>query len=152
MFKYRDMKEFQFRSPSETELRILQRLLELPFYGCTQLLQQLHGLRVKRLDQDGSLQLEVTSEARTPYNGLAVEARCPDFGTLYQTDPHINLLLHLRHGKMWMLEIYRDDSLPIKAEPDGRRTKRAIPRLSEAFGTGLVWGSTESNVSRRYGF
>ena len=115
------MKEYQFRSPSETELRILSRLLELPFYGRAQLVQQLHGLRVKRIDRDGSLQLEVTSEARTPYNGLAVEARCPDSGTLCQTDPHINLLLHLRDGKMWMLEIYRDDSLPIKAEPDPKR-------------------------------
>jgi hypothetical protein len=119
------MKDLHFRSPCENEPRILSRLLELPFRGRAELLQQLDGLRVKRIDQDGSLQLEVTSKAQAPYDGLAVEARCPDSDTRDQTDPHINLLLHLREGKMWMLEIYRDDSLPIKAEPD--------PELFELF-------------------
>ena len=115
------MKEPRFRSPTEKERRILSKLLELPFRGRAELAQQLDGLRVKGIDQDGSLQLEVTSEARTPYNGVAVEARCPDSDTRDQTDPHINLFLHLRDGKMWMLEICGDDSLPIKAEPDPER-------------------------------
>lgn len=113
------MKEEEFRQSTEREQKVLAKLLELPFEGCTELRQQLDGLRVKRIDENGSLNFEVTSETRAPYErGLAVEATCPDVDSQNLSDPKIHLLLHLREGKMWMLEIYKDDSSRVKRDPD----------------------------------
>ena len=48
------MKEQRFRSPSKNERQILAKLLELPFRGRAELVQQMEGLRVKQIDEDGS--------------------------------------------------------------------------------------------------
>lgn len=113
------MKEEEFRQPTEWEQKVLTKLLELPFQGCNELRQQLDGLHVKQIDENGSLNFEVASESRTPYErGLAVEATCSDVDNQNLSDSKIHLLLHLRDGKMWMLEIYKDDSSPVKGDPD----------------------------------
>ena len=113
------MKENQFRPIIEKEKQVLLKMLDIDFTGRDILRQQLEGLLVKIMDDDGSLSFQVESNSVAPITtAVAVEARCPDLDSKEMNDPHINLLLHVVDGKMKQLEIYRDDSKPILREPD----------------------------------
>ena len=49
-----------YRSPSATEWALLKKLLEKSFPGRDELLGQLDGLLIKRIDQEGSLSLKIS--------------------------------------------------------------------------------------------
>jgi tetratricopeptide (TPR) repeat protein len=92
----------------------------------------LEGLLAKTIDEEGSLLLKVQSDSRTPQRcQVPVEARCPDTDTRSEPDPHLNLLLHVVEGKLFELEIYKDDSSPILGDAAVNEAFRLRPALSE---------------------
>ena len=114
-----NMKDNEFRPLTDKELLILKKLSEVNFKGHDQLFEQIQGLSAKTLDKNGSIRLHVQSSSIIPVNqGVLVEARCPDSDTTSESEPHINILLHVNVGKITMLEIYKDDSTDIKGEID----------------------------------
>lgn len=111
------MKDDEFRPLSGNENRILERLFEVKFMGRDALAQQLTGLLAKPLDENGSLALRSTTpRAADVKGGAIVEASYPvkDCGEAYPIVVHI--ILHVKKGRLSILEIYRDDSLRV-AEP-----------------------------------
>jgi hypothetical protein len=108
------MIETEFRPITDSERSIFLKLLELDFPGRDELKAQLEGLLAKTIDEDGSLMLKVQSDSRAPQKcRVPVEARCPDSDTRSEGDPHVQLLLHVVEGKLFELEIYKEDSSPI---------------------------------------
>jgi len=110
-----------FRPISDEERMMLIRLFELNFPGSKELTQQLDGLRAKTIDGQGSVQFEVADVATpSPVSGIVAEARCPDLDTQGEAGAHVNVLLHVAHGKLSILEIYKDDSSKILKRPNPR--------------------------------
>ncbi|MGN6664929.1 MAG: DUF6984 family protein [Solirubrobacterales bacterium] len=102
-----------FRSPSDAESAVLQRLLSEHFSGRDALLDQLPTLRVRQIDEQGSLKLKViapTSRAEDSFR-VPVEAELPDLDGMA-----IHLSLHVVNGVMDELEIYREDSGLVKRQ------------------------------------
>jgi hypothetical protein len=116
------MIETEFRPITDAERTVFLKLLELDFPGRDELKAQLEGLLAKTIDEDGSLMLKVQSDsrARLKYR-VPVEARCPDADTRSETDPHVQLLLHVVEGKLFELEIYKEDSSPILVRPHPKK-------------------------------
>jgi hypothetical protein len=115
------MIEQDYRLPTSLESQILSRLLGINFRGRDSLTQQLEGLLVRQIDQEGSLALKVTTEARVDLpDGVAVEARYSDSEAVDSWEPKVNLLLHIANGALRILEIYKDDGSKIRRVPDPR--------------------------------
>lgn len=113
------MKEIVFRPLSEFEKLLLEKLFELDFVGREELRQQFSGLLAKHIDDNGSLEFKVHSSTVAPIEKVVIaEARCPDSDTDEKHPVHVNILLHVKDGKLWMLEIYKDDSSPILRRPN----------------------------------
>lgn len=109
-----------YRPLSENERRILDKLMTLDFIGRAELMQQLSGLLVKEkgIDREGSIEFEVRSTIRAPADGMVVEGRCPGITTSKESPAEINVLLHVRDGKLWLLEVYKDDGSNILQRPN----------------------------------
>jgi hypothetical protein len=107
----------EWRKPTEAESQILKRMLEPQFLGVEQLREQVVGLLVREIDEDGCLSLKVQTNVRaeTKYR-IPVEANYSDGGE-YQSAPHVNILLHVIDGLMNELEVYKDDNTPILRPP-----------------------------------
>jgi len=109
-----------FRPLSSTEWRLLDSLLRPDFPGKEDLLNQLASAKVRQIDDDGSLQFRI--RGATP---AGVNRRIPVEAELEDSDGvTIHLLLHVIDGYLNELEIYREDSLPIKnrIQPEALRT------------------------------
>jgi hypothetical protein len=116
------MTEADYRALTSLERDILQRLLEADFAGCEQLQEQLEGLRAKQIDDEGSLGFEVKAGAPAPVeHRVPVEAHYSDDDRAGDGAPLVHILLHVREGRLWMLEIYKDDGSPILQSPDPPR-------------------------------
>lgn len=115
------MSDADFRPLSEWETGVLDRMLQVKFSGREQLLSQRDGLMAKTLDENGSLRFKVQSSKISPVNGLVVEGRFPDFENSAASAPAVNVLLHVKEGRLWMLEVYREDGAKISARPDPKR-------------------------------
>ena len=109
-----------FRPPSAAERTLLAAFLRAAFPGSPALAEQLPEVRSRRIDADGSLALE-------PSPGVLradVIRRIPVEAELEDTDGvTIHLLLHVVNGLMHELEIYKDDSSPVRRSisPDDLR-------------------------------
>jgi hypothetical protein len=112
------MIETEFRPISDFERSIILRLLELDFPGNDALKEQVRGLEAKCVDHEGSLELNVSSDiiANIPANP-AVEGYYADGEQKNPFGPYVRILLHIRNGKMWLMEIYKDDGTEIKRQP-----------------------------------
>jgi len=100
------------------EASLLKKLLEKDFPGRDQLLDQLQDVLVTELDDEGSLSLKVGASVPAPVNcRVPVEARYADMDSDPEAGPHVHVLLHVVDGRMAELEIYKDDSSPIKKRP-----------------------------------
>lgn len=109
-----------FRPLSTMERRLLDPLLRPEFSGKEDLVKQLASAEVRRIDVDGSLQFRIRGGPPA-----AVNRRIPVEAELEDSDGvTIHLLLHVLDGYLNELEIYREDSLPIKGEirPEELRT------------------------------
>lgn len=102
------------RSPSSAEAEIIDRLLAADFPGKDQIADQLRNYRVRTIDDDGSLELRVTSAAPA----ANVEKRIPGEAQASDVDGiHVHFLLHVVNGFAAELEIYKDDGTPIARLP-----------------------------------
>lgn len=105
-----------FRPLSDTERRILNRLLQPDFPGRQELILQLESAEAEVVDKDGSLSLradrgpDAKVMARVP-----TEGECPDVDGV-----NIHILLHVVDGRMNELEVYKEDgSSPVQLpDPD----------------------------------
>lgn len=99
------------RHLSKLERLVLAKLLSVDFPGKDQLNEQLHDVRVKRIDEQGSLELLPIRPAPI----AAVEQRVPVEAEMLDKDGvTIHVLLHVVDGFLKELEIYRDDSNPLE--------------------------------------
>lgn len=95
----------ELRDPTDGELRLLTALLSADFPGRKELLEQLAGLKVQRIDDDGSLSLR-------PTNGppASVIRRVPVEAELGDDDGvTIHALLHVVDGYLNELDVFRED-------------------------------------------
>jgi len=113
------MIEKDFGEPDELTKNILAKLLSVEFPGVNALRHQLEGLKVKQIDEDGSLELKVEQEGNAEVvHTVPVEASYSDIGSSDTHRVKVRILLHVRKGKMCELEFYKDDSSKILTPPD----------------------------------
>jgi hypothetical protein len=106
--------EQDFRQPTPTEVRVVQRLLAADFPGKGELAEQLVGSRVRIIDDEGSLGFELR-DATKP---AAVQRRIPVEADAVDEDGiHVHFLLHVVDGFAKELEVYKDDGSHIKRMP-----------------------------------
>jgi len=106
--------EQHFRQPTPTETEFMQRLLAADFPGKEEIAKQLTSCRVRIIDDEGSLELELSDTARP----ATVEKRIPVEADAVDEDGiHIHFLLHVVKGFAKELEVYKDDGTPIKRMP-----------------------------------
>ena len=99
-----------FRSLSEAEKNILAVLLGAEFPGNRALAEQVAHARARQIDPEGSLEFSV--EGGPP---AEVVRRVPVEAELEDSDGvTIHVLLHVLDGFMNELEIFREDSGPIR--------------------------------------
>ena len=102
-----------FRRPSNQERALLNRLLEASFPGRDELALALGDVEVNTIDENGSLQLHSTAINQIPVvKRIPVEAEAAD-----EDGITIHVLLHVIQGRPSELEIYKDDSSPVKRMP-----------------------------------
>ncbi len=103
-----------FRYPTSLEREIIAQLLGAEFHGKSELVNQLTDFRVRVIDDEGSLEFQVNSTARP----AMVQKRIPVEAEALDDDGiHVHFLLHVVDGFARELEIYKDDSSPIKRMP-----------------------------------
>lgn len=94
------------RTPNDLEAKVLSLLLDQDFPGAPELREQLHGLRVAPVDDDGSLAL------RPQYgsSNAQVVRRVPVEGHYADRDgERVHVLLHVADGYLHELELFRED-------------------------------------------
>ena len=114
-----------YRSPNTTEWALLKKLLERSFPGRDELSQQLDGLSVKTIDQEGSLSLKpapMAARAEVQQRDVA-EGFYSDEDKTSGEGPQVNVLLHVVEGRLTELEMYKDDGSPIKRSPSAESLK-----------------------------
>jgi len=106
--------EQHFREPTRTETEVIQRLLAADFPGKDDIAKQMAGCRVRTIDDEGSLELELRHAPRP----AAVEKRIPVEADAVDEDGiHVHFLLHVVEGYAKELEIYKDDGTSIRRMP-----------------------------------
>jgi len=106
--------EQHFREPTPTEAEVIQRLLAADFPGKEEIAKQLAGCRVRIIDDEGSLALELSDTTKP----AAVEKRIPVEADAVDEDGiHVHFLLHVVKGLAKELEVYKDDGTPIRRMP-----------------------------------
>jgi len=89
-------------------------LLETDFPGRDDLRGQLGDVRAKKIDENGSLDLQ--SAAGTP---ASVQLRVPTYGFARDTDGvNIHCLLHVVDGRLDEFEVYKVDSSKVILHAD----------------------------------
>jgi len=106
--------ESSFRQPSILEEQLLSRLVSTEFPGRAEIVKQMHGVRVMRIDHEGSLVLRPSGHPVPAIvdRSIPVEAEGVD-----EDGIAIHLLLHVHQGLLKELEIYKDDGSPIRRMP-----------------------------------
>jgi hypothetical protein len=106
--------EQHFRERTPTEAEVMQRLLAADFPGKEEIAKQLAGCRVRIIDDEGSLELELSDAAKP----AVVEKRIPVEADAVDEDGiHVHFLLHVVKGFAKELEVYKDDGSPIRRMP-----------------------------------
>jgi hypothetical protein len=105
----------EFREPTDAERSIFDRLLGEQFPGQVELYAQLQSLAVRETGGRGSLELRTASSvvARVRHS-VPTEGECRDADGM-----KVHVLLHVIHGKMVELEIFREDLAPLIRPPRG---------------------------------
>ena len=101
-------------------------MVEREFPGRDEVRAQLASVTARTIDDDGSLELRTSSATNA-----GVERRVPAEAWYVDDDGIVvNLLLHVLQGKVRELEIYKDDSSPIRKVP-AAETLDFTPRYDE---------------------
>ena len=107
------MVESDFRELTKPELALIEALLAEPFQGRTELIQQLPGIRGRRVDEDGSLQLSATGPRAVVCDRVPVTGHATDLD-----GAPVEVLLHVVDGRLDEVELYRHDTRPVLGLPD----------------------------------
>jgi len=93
---------------------VILRLLSATFPGKKEIADQLRSARVRRIDEEGSLEFQVDSavQAAKVERLIPVEAEAPDTDGIL-----VHFLLHVLDGLAAELEVYKDDLTPITRMP-----------------------------------
>ena len=111
-----------FRPPTDSEKAIFDRLLSAAFPGKERLQEQLAEATVSVIDVNGSMALRVTGDRVAEVTKrIPVEAEYPDTDGV-----PVHVLLHVVKGKLDELEIYREDSLPLKKNIDPQQLQLLV--------------------------
>lgn len=105
--------ETDFRPLDVNEMALLKKLLDHEFQGQNALRHQLESVTGRQTDEHGCLEL------KTDESILAdTEIRCPTEGRCEDADgAPIVVMLHVRHGRLHMLEIVKLDGSEILRAP-----------------------------------
>jgi hypothetical protein len=105
--------ETNFRPLDANEIALLKKLLDHDFQGCDALRIQLSSVTGRQTDEHGCLELRTDEaiEADTEI-GSPTERRCEDID-----GGVIVVMLHIRNGKLHMLEIFKEDGSGILRAP-----------------------------------
>jgi uncharacterized protein DUF6984 len=88
---------------------------ESNFVGEEAVARQVPGLRVTKIDANGSLKLE----PRAGTIAARVAVRVPVEGVARDLDgAAIHILIHVVAGRLSELELFRDDSKPVQRQPE----------------------------------
>ena len=99
----------EWRKPTAEEKSLLALLLSVEFEGKEVIARQLRDVRVRELDAEGSLGLNVSSSERAHVkHRIPIEAEAQD-----RDGVTIHMLLHVVDGIASELEFYKEDSSPI---------------------------------------
>jgi Domain of unknown function (DUF6984) len=106
--------ETSFRQLDANEMELLEKLLSREFPGRDALRLQLSSVTGRRIDDNGSLELRPEED-----NPAEIELGCPSEGTCADIDGGlIAVLLHVKNGKMRLLEIFKEDGSEILRPPN----------------------------------
>lgn len=106
--------ETSFRPLNANEMELLTKLLDHDFPGRDALRLQLSSVTGRQTDEHGCLELRTDEaiEADTEV-GSPTEGRCEDIdGGL------IVVMLHVKNGKLHLLEIFKEDGSEIQRPPN----------------------------------
>jgi hypothetical protein len=105
--------ETTFRQLHANEMGLLKKLLDHHFPGRDALRFQLSSVTGRQTDENGSLELSYEGD------DLAEMLRaCPTEGTSSDVDGGvISVLLHVKNGRMHLLEIFKEDGSKILRAP-----------------------------------
>jgi hypothetical protein len=105
--------ELGFRSLNANEMRVIEKLLDHEFPGRDILRLQLSSVTGKQIDENGSLKLCYEGDEL-----VEMLRGCPTEGTCADADGGvIAVLLHVKNGRLHLLEIFREDGLEIQRAP-----------------------------------
>ena len=107
--------ETSFRQLAANETTLLEKLLAHEFPGRDALRRQLPFVVARQIDEHGCLELRYEGD------GLAeTELGCPTEGTCEDIDGGlIAVMLHVKDGRMRLLEIFKQDGSEILRAPTG---------------------------------
>jgi hypothetical protein len=105
--------ESDFRTPTDEEQSLLERLLEADFPGRDELAPMVRDLLVRTIDEDGGLELRSQVEGKSPVvKRVPVEAETKD-----EDGVVIHMLLHVLDGRPVELEVFREDGATVRRMP-----------------------------------
>jgi hypothetical protein len=105
------------RPPTKLELSLLERMLAVDFAGNEELREQLSGLRVKTIDEDGGLSLFPQPADPWKSGENILERDVPVEGEFLDSDGgEVFVLLHVVRGFLHELEFYRGDGAVVIGE------------------------------------
>lgn len=111
--------DIDFREPTRRELDILEKLLQGSFEGVEVLRKQVQAIKVRQIDEDGSLLLRTEFKVSAPGSQrIPVEASYSDSFNSDPLAPRVRVLLHVVNGLLNELEIYKDDGSQILKSPE----------------------------------
>ncbi len=111
------------RKLTESEVNLINRLLEKDFPGRDAIAEQISSALVEQIDANGSLKFFVNRDANA-----VTEFRIPTEGEFEDVDgATIHLLLHVVNGKVDELEIYKDDSSSVVKMPEPKHLRLFSP-------------------------
>jgi hypothetical protein len=123
------LQQEDYRPLSVAERNLLNYLLAADFPGRDALARQIDTALGRRIDENGSIEFQVSAAPPAEAAYIPVEGSYPD-GSDSGFGPAVNLLLFVVDGRAAMLEIYKDDGTPIVDHPLGVDTRRIQVHLN----------------------
>lgn len=110
----------EFRGLRDVELRILERMMQVPIPQSAVLREQIAAAKVRPLDESGSLEFKLCRSCLPAQaaDGPILTALQPDEDTVENFGPYINYILFVKDGLVTELQIYKDDGSQIKKPLD----------------------------------
>lgn len=122
------IKDKEFRPITPLERSLVLKLLEPNFHGRNELRIQLDSVEAKTIDEEGSILFRVNSTVvATAKVRVPVEAWYSDVDTEPLVGPFVRMLLHVVAGRLFELEIYKEDGSPIVKKPNPQELTLFLP-------------------------